>query len=124
MRILILGATGNIASCIVNQLYGREEAQLRLTTRSPEKAARLQEAYPKAEVLVADWMEPERLTTAFADVDRAVMITPDFTDEAVAVPNVAAAAKTSPNFELLVRLTAVSPALKEEDMTAEWLATK
>lgn len=123
MRILIVGATGNFASHVVVNLVGRNDVKLRLTSRSDHSAVKLRRMFPDAEVVVADWSDPASLFRAFDGVDRALMVTPDLTDEATVVPNVIAAIKRSPTFDLLVRLIAIPP-ITEEDMTEEWLSTK
>ncbi|MER8387116.1 NAD(P)H-binding protein [Mesorhizobium sp. M1380] len=118
-----MGATGNFASPVVQSLKGHSDVKLRLTSRSQSSAAKLRSLYPNAEVIVADWNNRDSLVAAFEGAQRALMITPDLTDEATVVPNVIAAVNQSPTFDLLVRLIAIPP-IAEQYMTDEWLSTK
>lgn len=120
-RILILGATGNIASLVAEALAARPEATLRLTSTRDEGVETLKRAYPKAEVVKADWHRADTLPAAFDGVDRVLMITPDFiTDEVLATTNVVEAAKAASTLDHFVRLTAVYPNVTDADITEEW----
>ncbi|TPN81143.1 NmrA family protein [Mesorhizobium sp. CU2] len=122
-KILIVGATGNFASHVARELATLGDIALRVTSRSEKGLAKLSKEFPHAEVVRAEWTDRDSLVKAFAGVDRALMITPDLTDEAVVVPNTIAAIETSPNFDLLVRLIAIPP-ITADEMTEEWLNTK
>lgn len=124
-RVLILGATGNIASLTAAELARRGDLKLRLTSRREDGLQRLRAEHPGAEIVQADWTDHASLQAAFADVDRALVITPDFTtDERVVTPNIVAAAQATPGFQHLVRLIALQEGLEPGDMTPAWLATQ
>lgn len=121
-RILILGATGHIAMPAARALSERDGIQLRLTSHRDEGVAQLQAEFADAEVVKLDWTNRADMIAAFADVDRAMMVTPDFTDERTVIANVVAGIGSAPRFELLARLIAIGP-ITDEDMTEEWLGT-
>lgn len=123
-RLLILGATGNLASLVVAHLAGLRDFQLRLTSSRPEGVERLKAEHPGAEVVQADWLDRESMLRAFDDVDRALIVSNDLlTDETVATPNIIAGAQSSKHLELLVRIIGAAPQLPEGAMTDEWRAT-
>src|SRR5690242_10719482 len=64
MKILVVGATGNMGSKVVQALVGT--AEVRVTTRKPESAAALQAL--GAEVVTADLSDEPSLARACAGV--------------------------------------------------------
>lgn len=124
-KILILGATGNLASRVTAALAGRPGLSLRLTSSRDEGVARLRADWPDAEVMRADWYDPDDLKAAFAGVNRVLVIPPDFTtDEAVVTPNVIAAARATPGLEHVVRLLGQAPDQDPATMDPAWIATR
>jgi NAD(P)H dehydrogenase (quinone) len=123
-RILILGATGNIASIVTSLLAKEPGHVLRLSSTRDEGLEQLKAAYPDAELAKADWHIPATLDAAFAGVDRVLMITPDFiTDEVPATTNVVEAAKKA-NVGHIVRHIAIYPGVTDADITDEWFASR
>lgn len=124
-KILILGASGNIASLVTASLAQARGITLRLTSSRDDGVTRLRDDYPNAQVVKADWRDLPSLQAAFEGIDRVLVITPDFvTDELVATPNLIKAAQGTPGLEQFVRLIAIYPNVKDEEITEEWLATK
>ncbi|MBO9376358.1 NAD(P)H-binding protein [Sphingomonas histidinilytica] len=123
-RILILGATGNIASIVTSILAEEGRHQLRLSSTRDEGVEQLKALYPEAEVVKADWHDQASLPAALEGVNRVLIITPDFiTDEVVATSNILEAAKAAP-IDLIVRHIAVYPGVTDADITEEWFATR
>jgi NAD(P)H dehydrogenase (quinone) len=72
-RILVTGATGQLGRLVVQSLLGRVPAdQIVVAVRDPAKAADL--AAKGVEVRVADYNQPESLVSAFAGIDRVLLI--------------------------------------------------
>jgi len=72
-RVLVLGATGQIGSLIVQKLREDENVELRVTSRKPDEVNRL-----KAEGLDAAYLDldkPETFALALAGVDRVFLLT-------------------------------------------------
>ena len=124
-NILIIGATGNVASRIVAELLTNNDVSLRLTSSRKEGVEKLQAAYPAAEVVLADWYDLQSLHSAFKGMNRVVVIPPDFvTDEEKATPNVIAAAKASPTVDLVVRMLANSQTAKADELDPDFRSVK
>ena len=126
MRILILGATGNLGrltAAALSQKYPRIE--LRLTTHRKDGEAVLRRAFPTAEVVLADWYDERSIRAAIVGVDKILMVTPDFvTDEAVVTPNVIRAIQAAGGVRQLVRFIALPPGFAIDDLTPAQLATR
>lgn len=106
-RILIFGASGHIGGPAAELIAQRSpDTQLRLATSREDAARALAERFPKAEVVVADYLGLPSLLQAFEGVDGAFVVTPDFTDEETAMTNIVAAARHHGELRHLVRLVA------------------
>lgn len=106
-RILIFGAGGHIGGPCAERI--RREAPdvvLRLVSHREEGLVALRERFPEAEVVRADYLDLPSLLDAFADVDGCFVVTPDFTDEEVAMTNVVAAIRHHGSLRHMVRLVA------------------
>jgi uncharacterized protein YbjT (DUF2867 family) len=66
MRHLILGGTGTVGSAVVNELLARGEKNVRVLTRSPEKAAKLPLGTTS---VIGDLGDPTTYQAIFADFD-------------------------------------------------------
>ena len=126
MKVLILGATGNLGRLTAAALTAQYPAvQLRLTSHREEGRASLRESFPKAEVVAADWYHESSLSDAIRGADKLLMVTPDFvTDERVVTPNVIRAVKAAGGVSQLLRFIAIPPGLTFADLTPEQLATR
>lgn len=104
-KILITGATGNIASHLIPNLL-QSGASVRGLVRSPGKAAALEEA--GMEIAVGDFMDSGALDNAMVGIDTVFLITA--TDEFALeqAGNVLAAAKRAGN-PRIVRVSALKP---------------
>lgn len=74
-RLLVTGANGQLGRAVVEELLRLGATHLVATSRTPEKLAHLKER--GVEVRAADFDRPETLRSAFADVDRLVIISTD-----------------------------------------------
>jgi len=80
MKILVTGATGKLGSKVVDTLLQTVPAdRLAVSVRKPEKAEGLRER--GVEVRYGDFDRPETLETAFAGVDRLLIISADGDNE-------------------------------------------
>ncbi|WP_338553210.1 SDR family oxidoreductase [Paenibacillus sp. KS-LC4] len=76
MKILVTGATGQFGSLVINSLLKKLPAdQLAVSVRTPEKAAHLQAQ--GVDVRHGDFDQPATLDTAFAGVDRLLIVSAD-----------------------------------------------
>ena len=76
--ILVTGATGNVGSVLVKKLLDFENIKVRAAVRSLSKAADYQAL--GVEVVEMDGTQPDTVTTAFAGVHKAFIVTPATTD--------------------------------------------
>ena len=74
-RLLVTGANGHLGRCVVDILLQKKAGAIVAATRDPSKAADL--AAKGAELRAADFSRPETLKTAFAGVDRLLLISTD-----------------------------------------------
>lgn len=80
MKMLVTGATGKLGSKVVETLLKSVPAsQLAVSVRNPEKAEGLQER--GVEVRQGDFDRPETLDSAFAGIDRLLIISADGDNE-------------------------------------------
>ena len=125
MRVLILGATGRLARLTATWLTERQpDIVLRLASHRERGCSTLREAFPQADIVLADWYQEASLAGALDQVDKVVMITPDGSDERVATSNVIKAALGYGRLTQLIRLIASPPGLTINDLTKEQLATR
>jgi NAD(P)H dehydrogenase (quinone) len=126
MRILIIGATGNLGRLTASVLAAEHPAlKLRLTSHREEGRASLRDAFPNAEVISADWNHEATLRPAIAGVDKILMVTPDFaTDESIVTPNMIRAIQAAGGVSQLLRFIAIPPGLTVNDLTPDQLATR
>ena len=126
MKILILGATGNLARLTATALTNDHPAvQLRLTSHRAQGRSLLMDAFPAAEVVAADWYDEATLILAVSGVDKVLMVTPDFvTDERVVTPNIIRAIRAIGEISQLLRFIAIPPGFTAAMATAEQLSTR
>jgi len=123
--ILILGATGNVASLVAKLLDKSKHANLRLTSSRENGVEKLAAQFPQTEVMQADWNSLPSMKKAFDGVSRALIITPDFyTDEQVVSQNILDAAKYACTVRQLVKMIAIPENVELADFTEESLATR
>eukprot|EP01119_Soliformovum_irregulare_P005341 TRINITY_DN1710_c0_g2_i5.p1 TRINITY_DN1710_c0_g2~~TRINITY_DN1710_c0_g2_i5.p1 ORF type:complete len:1587 (-),score=603.11 TRINITY_DN1710_c0_g2_i5:171-4931(-) len=102
LRILVLGATGNIGEPLTNLLLKHEGLIVRAATRNPSKASYLKQQ--GAEVVEWDYNQPSTLAAALAGVQRVLFlntISQSTVDEAKQLLDAIKAAKT---VKLLVKI--------------------
>lgn len=103
--ILLFGATGRMSPTAANYITKNfPDIKLRLATSNPESVAKLQEKWPKAEVVVADYFDGESLKKALDGIEGVFVITPDFLDETKAMNIFAYAAKQAGTVRHVVRM--------------------
>jgi NAD(P)H dehydrogenase (quinone) len=126
MKILILGATGNLGRLTAQSIATRSpDVRLRLTSHRESGAADLRSIFPSAEVLIADWYDESSLRIALQGVDKILMVTPDFaTDEQVVTPNLIRAVKATGGVSHLLRFICIPPAFSIDQLTNEQRETR
>lgn len=125
-KVLILGATGNLAGRIAKELTAEHpNVTLRLTSSRAQGCAALREQYPQTEVMLADWYDLASLSAAMKGIDKVFVVTPDFvTDEKIATPNIIRAIQSAGGISQVVRLIAIPPGLSAASLSPEVLATR
>jgi len=120
---LVFGAAGKIGAPAAAWLRKRHpDALIRLATSRPDQAAVLGAADPEAEVILANYLDPDDMVAAFNGIDAAFVVTPDFLDEETAMRNVVAAVERSGRLVRLIRLIGDPPGLREESEVEAELA--
>jgi uncharacterized protein YbjT (DUF2867 family) len=76
MRVLVVGATGNVGSRTVAALAERPDVIVRCAVRNPSKAPALLNQGSDVEVADFDFTRPDSWAQAVANVDRMCLITP------------------------------------------------
>jgi len=104
-KILVTGATGNIAGLVIPGLQAKGTS-VRALVRSPEKVAPLVDA--GVEVIEGDFANTEALDSAMEGIDTVLLITPPNADGIKQASNVLAAAKRAGN-PRIVRISALHP---------------
>jgi len=119
---LVFGAAGHIG-CPCGQWLAQRHptAHLRVVSSRPDKAADLAQLHPRADVMIADYLNADDMVAAFDGIHAAFVLTPDFIDEKIAMANVANAVKESGTLVRLVRLIGDPPGIRDEsEVLALW----
>jgi NAD(P)H dehydrogenase (quinone) len=126
VRILIIGALGNLASATLERLTSDYPATtVRLTSHRDAGVQVLRARYPNAETMKADWNDAASLRAAVAGVDRVLVVMTDFViNESIATPNLIRALREEGRAELVLRFIALPPGLERDKLSAEVLATR
>jgi NAD(P)H dehydrogenase (quinone) len=126
MRVLIIGALGNLAYLTTIKLAGfHPYVHLRLTSHRATGLKQLQAEFPHAEVVQADWNDAASLRSAVRGVDRVLVVMTDWViDESIATPNLIRALETEARVETVLRFIALPPGLKAECLAPDVLATR
>ena len=126
MRVLIIGALGNIGSLVAASIAaGSPAVQLRVTSHRTEGLQELSRRHPHAEVYFADWNDFESLRHAVREVDRILVVMTDFiVDESIATPNLIRALKQEGRVQTVLRFMALPPGLTTDTVSPEVLATR
>ncbi|OBI49782.1 hypothetical protein A5707_16330 [Mycobacterium kyorinense] len=112
---LVFGAAGHIGGPCAQWLAERHPAAtIRVVSSRPEMADELATMHPRAEVVIADYLNADDMVAAFEGIDAAFVVTPDFLDEQTAMGNVADAIKASGRLVRLIRLIGDPPGLRDE----------
>lgn len=123
MKILILGARGNIGSHIASSLSGESRVNLYLSSHSENGMAELASRFPAAQTVKVDINDSESVANAVKGMNRIVVVSPDFTNEEVATGNLIAALADSDSLQQVIRVTGLWPGVTEEAVPA-WMREK
>ncbi|KAK7440663.1 hypothetical protein CaCOL14_013019 [Colletotrichum acutatum] len=108
--ILIFGAAAHIGRPLAEFLTREAPAiKLRLATSSPGKKIQLQDAFPNAEVVEANYSDVTSLSAAVIDIEGVFVITPGGLSEEKAMTNLVTALKQAKNIIHIIRLMGVFP---------------
>jgi uncharacterized protein YbjT (DUF2867 family) len=120
---LVFGAGGHIGGPAAEWLAERHPtANIRAVTSRADKAAELASKHPRAEVMVANYLNAEEMKAAFDGIDAAFVITPDFLDEKTGMANVVSAVRSSGKLTRLIRLIGDPPGLRDEHEVEDAMA--
>lgn len=104
--ILIFGASGHVASSVVDTLTRKApEITLRLATSNSSKIENLSIKYPEAEVIECSYLDAGQMDSAMEGMEGLYLITPDFIDMEAAIGNVIRAAKKAKTVRHIVRVS-------------------
>ncbi|KAK1672758.1 hypothetical protein BDP55DRAFT_731252 [Colletotrichum godetiae] len=108
--ILIFGAAAHIGRPLT-EFLSREAPtiKLRLATSSPNKKKQLQDAFPDAEVVEANYSDVSSLSAALTGIEGVFVITPGGISEEKAMTNLIAALKQAKCVIHIIRLMGVFP---------------
>lgn len=124
MRVLILGATGNVSRAIADTLSAEyPEIALRLASSRAEGCAALARRYPGAEIVQADYYRADTLRSALAGAHKVSVVAADATDERRATPNLVDAVDAADGVLQIMRLLAYPPGRCYEDLPSELKAS-
>jgi uncharacterized protein YbjT (DUF2867 family) len=108
--VLIFGAAGHIGRPLAEYLERNASSiKLRLATSSPHKREQLQESFPHATIVEANYNSVESLELAARDVEAIFVITPHSMNEGVAMTNLVTALKGNNKLIQIIRLVGVFP---------------
>ncbi|MFE2999260.1 SDR family oxidoreductase [Nocardia sp. NPDC059246] len=120
-KFLVFGAGSHIGGPAAKHLaMRRPEAAIRLVTSQESKVDAIRAEHPDAEVVVANYLNPESLRAAFDGIEAAFVITPDFNlDETTAMSNVVHAIEQARSLVRVVRLTGDPPGFRDESQVID-----
>jgi uncharacterized protein YbjT (DUF2867 family) len=126
VKILIMGATGNLAALTARTVaQNHPEAELRLASHREAGRSALAAAFPRAEIVYSDWYDEASVRVAVTGVDKVLIVTPDFvTDEAVATQNFIQAMREGGTASLVLRFIAIPPGFTIDRLMPAQLATR
>lgn len=114
-RFLVFGAAGHIGGPCAQWLAERHPtAHLRVVSSRPEMAGELAKLHPRADVMIADYLNRDDMLAAFDGIHAAFVLTPDFIDEKTAMSNVADAVNEFGTLVRLIRLIGDPPGIRDE----------
>lgn len=110
--VLVFGANNYIGRPLARWIAERDPAvKLRLAIRSETHRAALAQAFPEAEIVLADYYDLTSLERAFAGMKGVFVNTPNFCDEERAMTNLVHAARANQGLVHIVRLIGDPPGM-------------
>ncbi|KAF5597598.1 uncharacterized protein FSUBG_8430 [Fusarium subglutinans] len=108
--ILIFGAAGHIGQPLAEFLTREApDIEISLVARSPEKQKMLQDKFPKARVLAADYEDPSSLAAAVKGVEGVFVISSSGMSETTAMTNLTNVLKQEGSAVHVIRLLGIFP---------------
>ncbi|KAG5789938.1 hypothetical protein H9Q69_010994 [Fusarium xylarioides] len=108
--ILIFGAAGHIGQPLAEFLTrGAPDIQLSLVARNPEKQKMLQNKFPNARVLAADYEDPSSLAAAVKGIEGVFVISSSGMSETSAMTNLTRALKEDDSTIHVIRFLGIFP---------------
>lgn len=112
---LIFGASGDIGYNAAKAIEAAApNALLRLATSREEAVDSLQQQFPNAEVVVANYTDFYSMDRAFKDIEGCLIVMSDYTDEWVAMGNVVQACHKWGCIKHIVRMIGEAPGMRLE----------
>ncbi|KAF6796377.1 hypothetical protein CSOJ01_13226 [Colletotrichum sojae] len=110
--ILIFGASSHIGRPLTTYLLNASPTtKLRLVTSNPDKLTSLKSSFPSAEVISANYDNPESLSLAVADMQAVFVVTPGGFIEKPGMTNLVASLRQASTVTHVVRLLGIFPEL-------------
>ncbi|KAK6208606.1 hypothetical protein QIS74_12124 [Colletotrichum tabaci] len=117
--ILIFGAAAHIGRPLTEYLTREAPSiKLRLATSSPNKRKQLQDAFPDAEVVEANYSDVASLSAAVSGIEGVFVITPGGLSEHEAMTNLVTALKEANSVIHIIRLVGVFPEIAPSQVPA------
>ena len=111
-RIAVFGASGHLGQPLAEHVRANApDVTLRLVTSVPDKIAALQERFPAAEVVTADYFDEAAMTSVLSGADGVFLVTPNFLDEERAMAIFIRAAEAAGGISHIVRLLGDAPGM-------------
>ncbi len=120
--IAVFGAGGRMGSHVANYLrYAAPHVALRLLASSPAGLDTLRERFPGADIRVANYLQPETLGPALADMEGVFVVTASGVDEKEAMTNFVEAAQRSGSARHIVRIMGYAPDSHADQVPAHFV---
>ncbi|MDR7156823.1 uncharacterized protein YbjT (DUF2867 family) [Sphingobium xenophagum] len=108
--IAVFGAAGRVGQPLADYVrYAAPDVCLRLITSSAAAVSGLQNGYPAADVVVANYLDPDSLKPALEDMEGIFVVTPSGLDEVRAMQNLIAAVRAAGTVKHIVRVVGYGP---------------
>jgi uncharacterized protein YbjT (DUF2867 family) len=108
--IAIFGAASHIGGPLARFVqYRAPDIRLRLISRSSQHAESLRHGFPRAEIAVADYLDPGSLDGALTEAQAVFVITPHFLDEERAMGNLVTSLRKVARPRQIIRIVGFQP---------------
>ena len=118
-RIVVFGASGRLGGPVARFISRHApDVRLCLVTSREEMKPALREAFPDAQIALADYFDAASMKAALAGAEGVFLVTPDFLDEQAAMPIFARAVREAGTVVHIVRIVGDPPGMTLERIPA------